>query len=333
VERKGVLIGDMVFLRKAGDVIPEVLGPVVDVRDGNERAFVMPTVCPECATRLRPEKEGDKDIRCPNARACPAQMRERLFHVASRGALDIEGMGYKAAIALLDCGLVADEGDVFLLTPGDLLRCPFFTRDAGKGESGPQLTENAKGMLANLDAARQQPLWRVLVALSIRHVGPTAAQGLARQFRTLDAVAAASVEDLAATDGVGQIIAEAVRDWFEVDWHREVVEKWRRGGVRMADEAVDVGDQPLAGVTVVITGALEGFTRDSAAQAVTELGGKVASSVSRATDLLVQGDPGAKPSSKAKKAEQLGVPVVGLEGFVALLSDGVEAALTHRADS
>jgi DNA ligase (NAD+) len=259
-------------------------------------------------------------------------MRERLFHVASRGALDIEGMGYKAAIALLDCGLVADEGDVFLLAPEDLLRCPFFTREPGKDESGPQLSENAKGMLANLDAARQQPLWRVLVALSIRHVGPTAAQGLARQFRSLDAIAAASVDDLAATEGVGQIIAEAVRDWFEVDWHRELVEKWRRGGVRMEDEAVEVGDQPLAGVTVVITGALEGFTRDSAAAAVTELGGKVASSVSKATDLLVQGDPGAKPSSKAKKAEQLGVPVVALEGFTALLERGLDAALEQRTD-
>jgi len=333
VERKGVLIGDMVFLRKAGDVIPEVLGPVVDVRDGSERAFVMPTHCPECGTELRPEKEGDKDLRCPNARACPAQMRERLFHVASRGALDIEGMGYKAAIALLDCGLVADEGDVFLLTPDDLLRRPFFTREPGKGESGPRLSENAKGMLANLDAARQQPLWRVLVALSIRHVGPTAAQGLARQFRTLDEIATASIEDLAATDGVGMIIAEAVRDWFEVDWHREIIEKWRRGGVRMEDQVVDAGAQPLAGVTVVITGALEGFTRDSAATAVTDLGGKVASSVSMSTDLLVQGDPGAKPSSKAKKAEQLGVPVVGLEGFVALVGEGLEAALGKRSDN
>jgi DNA ligase (NAD+) len=333
VERKGVLIGDMVFLRKAGDVIPEVLGPVVDVRDGSEHAFAMPTRCPECGTELRPEKEGDKDIRCPNARACPAQMRERLFHVASRGALDIEGMGYKAAIALLDCGLVADEGDVFLLTPEDLLRCPFFTREAGKGESGAQLSENAKGMLANLDAARVQPLWRVLVALSIRHVGPTAAQGLARRFGSLDAIATASVEDLAATEGVGSIIADAVRDWFEIDWHRDVVDKWRRGGVRMADEPVDSGDQPLTGVTVVITGALEGFTRESAAQAVTDLGGKVASSVSKATDLLVQGDPGAKPSSKAKKAEQVGVPVAGLEGFRALLESGLDAALVERTDN
>ena len=203
VERKGVLIGDMVFLRKAGDVIPEVLGPVVEERTGGERAFVMPTACPDCGTALRPEKEGDKDIRCPNARSCPAQMRERLFHVASRGALDIEGLGYKAAVALLDCGLVQDEGDLFLLEPADLLRCPFFTREPGRDESGPQLSENAKAMLANLDVARQQPLWRVLVALSIRHVGPTAAQGLARRFHSIDAIVEASAEALADTDGVG----------------------------------------------------------------------------------------------------------------------------------
>ena len=333
VERKGVLIGDMVFLRKAGDVIPEVLGPVVDVRDGSERAFVMPTNCPECGTPLRPEKEGDKDIRCPNARSCPAQLRERLFHVASRAALDIEGLGYKAAVALLDCGLVADEGDLFLLTDADLLRCPFFTREAGKGESGQQLTENAKAMLANLDAAREQPLWRVIVGLSIRHIGGPTAQAITRAFPSVEAISSASVEELAATEGVGQIIAEAVHDWFGEDWHAEVVDKWRRGGVRMEDDVVEAGEQPLAGVTVVITGALEGFTRDSAAAAVVERGGKVASSVSKATDLLVQGDPGAKPSSKAKKAEQLGVPVVGLEGFMSLLDSGLDSALGHRTDN
>jgi DNA ligase (NAD+) len=332
VERKGVLIGDMVFLRKAGDVIPEVLGPVLDARDGTECRFVMPTHCPDCGTELRPEKEGDKDIRCPNARACPAQLCERLFHVASRGALDIEGLGYKAAVALLDCGLVADEGDVFLLASTDLLRCPFFTREPGKDESGPQLSENAKGMLANLDVARQQPLWRVLVALSIRHVGPTAAQGLARHFMSIDAVAGASLDELATTDGVGQIIAEAVQDWFSVDWHRDVVEKWRKGGVRMADDVVDAGPQPLAGLTFVITGALDGFTRDSAAAAVTALGGKSASSVSKATNLLVQGNDGGKPSSKSKKAESLGVPIVGLDGFRALLDGGLDEALAHRTD-
>ena len=329
VERKGVLIGDMVFLRKAGDVIPEVLGPVADARDGSERPFVMPTHCPDCGTGLRPEKEGDKDIRCPNTRACPAQLRERLFHVASRGALDIEGLGFKAAVALLDCGLVRDEGDVFLLADSDLLACPFFTREPGKDESGPQLSENAKGMLANLDAARRQPLWRVLVALSIRHVGPTAAQGLARRFVTIDAVSAATVDELAATDGVGPIIAEAVVDWFSVDWHRDIVEKWRRGGVRMADDVVEVGPQPLAAITVVITGSLDGFTRDSAAAAVTDLGGKVASSVSKKTQLVVAGE---NAGSKLDKALSLGVPVVGLDGFTALLATGLDAALTHTLE-
>jgi DNA ligase (NAD+) len=330
VERKGVLIGDLVFLRKAGDVIPEVLGPVLEERDGSERAFVMPTSCPECGTPLRPAKEGDKDIRCPNARSCPAQMRERLFHVASRGALDIEGLGYKAAIALLDCGLVQDEGDLFLLADADLLRCPFFTREPGRDESGPQLSENARGMLANLDVARLQPLWRVLVALSIRHVGPTAAQGLARRFGSVDAIIAATSEELASTDGVGGVIADAVIEWFAEGWHRDIIEKWRRGGVRMADAVVDAGPRPLAGLTVVITGSLEGYTRDSAAQAATDLGAKVASSVSKKTNLVVAGE---NAGSKLDKAISLGVPVVGLDGFEALLSDGLDSALLHRTET
>jgi DNA ligase (NAD+) len=330
VERKGVLIGDMVFLRKAGDVIPEVLGPVVEERDGSERAFVMPSSCPECGSGLRPEKEGDKDIRCPNTRSCPAQLRERLFHVASRSALDIEGLGYKAAVAMLECGLVQDEGDLFLLGEADLLRCPFFTREPAKGESGPQLSENAKAMLANLEAARDRPLWRVLVALSIRHVGAPTATDLARAFPGVDLIAGASAEELAAVDGIGPTIAEAVREWFAEDWHREIVEKWRQGGVRMADEVVDRGPQPLAGLTVVITGSLEGFTRDSAAAAVTDLGGKVASSVSKKTDLLVAGE---NAGSKLDKAQGLGVPVVGLAGFTALLTDGLDAALTHRQEA
>ena len=329
VERKGVLIGDMVFLRKAGDVIPEVLGPVVDDRDGTQRPFVMPTHCPECGTELRPEKEGDKDIRCPNSRSCPAQMRERLFHVASRGALDIEGLGYKAAVAMLDCGLVQDEGDLFLLTADDLLRCPFFTREPGRGEEGPQLTENAKAMLANLDQARAQPLWRVIVALSIRHVGGPTAQALAKEFRSLEAIAAATPEQLAEAEGIGAIIADGVIDWFAEDWHREIVEKWRRGGVRMADEVVEAGEQPLAGLTVVITGSLPGFTRDSAAAAVTDLGGKVAGSVSKKTDLLVAGE---NAGSKLDKALTIGVPVVGAAGFAALLTAGLAAALEHRTE-
>ena len=324
VARKGVLIGDMIFLRKAGDVIPEVLGPVVEVRDGSERAFVMPSACPECGSTLAPEKEGDIDIRCPNTRSCPAQMRERLFHVASRGAMDIEGLGYKAAIALLECGLVHDEGDLFALTADALLRCPFFTREPGKGEEGPQLTENAKGMLAQIEAAKDRPLWRALVALSIRHVGPTAAQALARDLGSIDAIMAATPEQLESVEGVGGVIAEALQEWFAEPWHREVVEKWRAAGVRLADERSDSGPGTLDGVTVVITGSLEGFTRDEASAAVQERGGKISGSVSKKTDFLVAA--GESTSSKYEKAVALGVPILGVEGFRALLDDGADAA-------
>jgi DNA ligase (NAD+) len=331
VERKGVLIGDMVFLRKAGDVIPEVLGPVVEARDGSERAFVMPKDCPECGTALRTEKEGDKDLRCPNSRSCPAQVRERIAHVASRSALDIEGLGDKAARALLAEGVLTDEGDLFLLAAGDLLRTDFFTRDPGKGESGKQLNENAKAMLAQIEAARERPLWRVIVALSIRHVGPPTAKDLARAFPAIDAIAAASVEELSGVDGVGVVIAQAIREWFAVDWHQEVVEKWRRGGVRLQEEPSASVGGPLEGLTIVITGSLEGFTRDSAAEAVSSLGAKVASSVSKATSVLVQGDAGAKPSSKRKKAEDLGIPIISAVGFRALLEAGLDAALRAEA--
>ena len=330
VEAKGVLIGDMVFLRKAGDVIPEILGPVVEERDGTERAFVMPTHCPECGTQLRPEKESDKDLRCPNARSCPAQLRERLAHVGGRSALDIEGLGDKTARALLEAGIVSDEGDLFLLTGDDLMRSPYFTREPARGEEGPQLTENARAFLAGLDAARDRPLWRVLVALSIRHVGAPTAKEIAGAFRSVEAIASAGIDDLSAVEGVGSTIAEALTEWFAEPWHRDVVEKWRRGGVRLEDAAVEIGPQPLAGVTVVITGSLEGYTRDSAAQAVTDLGGKVASSVSKKTDLVVSGE---NAGSKLDKALSLGVPVVGLEGFAALLADGLESALAHRTET
>ncbi|MDD2857364.1 MAG: NAD-dependent DNA ligase LigA [Candidatus Nanopelagicales bacterium] len=318
VERKGVLIGDMVFLRKAGDVIPEVLGPVVELRTGEERAFRMPTHCPDCGTELRPEKEGDKDLRCPNARYCPAQLRERLFHVASRGALDIEGLGAKAATAMLDGGVVADVGDLFLVDETALLRCDFFRRD------GDVLTENARGILAQLDIARTRPLWRVLVALSIRHVGPSAAQALAREFASIEAIAAAAPEELAAVEGVGGVIAEAVREWFAVDWHQEVVDKWRRGGVRLEEAQVRAEGGPLMGVSVVITGSIDGYTRDSAAQAVADAGGKAVSSVSKRTDVVVAG---ANAGSKLDKALALGVPVVGPERFAELLTGGLAAVL------
>lgn len=323
VVRKGVLIGDLVFLRKAGDVIPEVIGPVVEERTGAERAFVMPTDCPECGAALAPAKEGDVDIRCPNSRSCPAQLRERVFHVASRGAFDIEGLGWKAGIALLGSGVVVDEGDLFALDAQVLGTIPFFTRAARPGQAGPALTENARKLLDQLERAKSQPLWRVLVALSIRHVGPTAAQALAREFASMDAIAAASVEQLAATEGVGPIIAEAVVEWLAVDWHQEVVRKWRAAGVRMADEARAVGPQPLAGLTVVITGSLPGFTRDSAAAAVTSRGGKVASSVSKRTDFVVIGE---NAGTKADRALALARPILDADGFAVLLDRGPEAA-------
>ena len=323
VERKGVLIGDMVFLRKAGDVIPEVLGPVVELRDGSEREFVMPTTCPECGSALAPEKEGDVDIRCPNSRSCPAQMRERLAHVASRGALDIEGLGDKAVRALLECGLVANEGDLFALTADDLLRCPFFTREPARGEEGPQLSENAKGMLAQIDAARERPLWRALVALSIRHVGPTAAQALARDLGSIEAIAEAGPERLESVEGVGSVIAEALTEWFAEPWHREIVEKWRAAGVRLADERSADGPGTLEGITVVITGSLEGFTRDEASAAVQERGGKVSGSVSKKTDFLVAA--GESTSSKYEKAVALGIPILDGSGFRALLDGGPDA--------
>ncbi|MDX6286962.1 MAG: ligase [Frankiales bacterium] len=318
VRRKGVLIGDTVVVRKAGDVIPEVVGPVVDLRDGTEKKFRMPKKCPECGTPLRPESEGDVDIRCPNSQSCPAQLRERIFHVAGRGAFDIEVLGYKAAIALLECRLVRDEGDIFGLAAEDLARCDFFRRKDGG------LSANAERLLVQLERAKDRPLWRVLVGLSIRHVGPEAARALAREFRSIDAIAAASVPDLAEVEGVGPTIAQAVQDWFAIDWHADVVERWRAAGVRLADDTVDEGPRPLAGLTVVITGTLAVHSRESATEAVQARGGKVAGSVSKNTDFVVVGaDPG---GSKYDKAVKLAVPTLDDEGFAALLSEGPEAA-------
>ena len=313
VKRKGVLIGDTVVIRKAGDVIPEVLGPVVDLRDGTEREFVFPTHCPECGTELAPAKEGDADIRCPNSRSCPAQLRERVFHVAGRGAFDIEGLGYEAATALLQAGVIADEGDLFTLTAEDLLRTDLFTTQKG------ELSANGKRLLANLGKAKAQPLWRVLVALSIRHVGPTAARALATEFGSLDAIEAASEEQLANTEGVGPTIAAAVIDWFTVDWHRAIVDKWREAGVRMADERDTSIERTLEGLSIVVTGSLTGFSRDQAKEAIIARGGKAASSVSKKTAYVVAGDA---PGSKYDKAIELGVPVLDEDGFRRLLDDG-----------
>jgi DNA ligase (NAD+) len=316
VRRKGILIGDTVVLRKAGDVIPEVVGPVVALRDGTEREFVMPTECPACGTPLvRPGD--DVDVRCPNARTCPAQLRERLFALAGRGGLDIEVLGYQSASALLSSGLLIDEGDLFAVTAQDLQGVPFFTRKDGS------LSANGLRLIDQLEKAKSRPLWRVLVALSIRHVGPTAAQALAREFRSLDAICAATPEKLAAVEGVGPTIAAAVVDWLAVDWHADIVAKWRAAGVAMAEQSTDDGPRPLAGMTVVITGALSGWTRDAAIAAVQERGGRVSGSVSKKTSFVVVGDA---PGSKYDKAVALGVPVLHDAGFAVLLADGPEAA-------
>jgi len=408
VRRKGVLIGDRVVIRKAGDVIPEVLGPVVDLRDGSERRFAMPTHCPECGTLLAQQKAGDVDLRCPNARSCPAQLRERLFHVAGRGAFDIEGLGYEAATALLASGVVTDEGDVFSLTEDDLLRVDLFRTKAG------ELTINGRKLLANLESAKNRPLWRVLVGLSIRHVGPTAAQALAREFSSMDAIeeaAEAAARDTAATgmaitsdgaagdptedtgpygdvaaptealgiaatidqgattakdatvdaevdlsgeeraavaekatraalraqakalaaalapiagvDGVGPTIAAALRDWFTVDWHRAVVAQWRSAGVRMVDRADRSVPRLLDGLSIVVTGSMNGYSRDEAKEAITVRGGRAAGSVSKKTAFVVAGDA---PGSKYDKALEVGVPVLDEAGFRVLLERGPVAA-------
>jgi DNA ligase (NAD+) len=317
VRRKGVLIGDTVVLRKAGDVIPEVVGPVVELRTGDERAFVMPTACPECGTALAPAREGDADIRCPNARSCPAQLRERVFHVAGRGAFDIEVLGYEAAVALLDTHAISDEGDLFSLDEPTLLTVPLFTKRDG------ELSANGARLLANLADAKNRPLWRVLVALSIRHVGPTAARALAGSFGSLDSIASAQVEDLAAVEGVGPTIAESILEWFAVDWHRQIVQKWRDAGVRMVDERDDSVPRSLQGLTVVVTGSLQGWSRDAAKEAIVARGGKAGSSVSKNTDFVVAGEA---PGSKYDKAVALKVPLLDEAGFDVLLADGPEKA-------
>ena len=328
VRVKGVLIGDTVVLRKAGDVIPEILGPVVALRDGSEREFVMPTHCPSCGTRLAPQKEGDKDIRCPNARACPSQLRERIFGLAGRGAFDIEALGWEGSIALLESGVIEDESTLFGLGESDIARVPLYTRAAKKTDpedavvDGRVLSANGKRLVANLQAATQQPLWRVLVGLSIRHVGPTAARALAQTFGSMDAIRGASREELASVEGVGGVIADSVREWFDLpenDWHVHIVEQWARDGVRMADERDESVEQTLAGLTVVVTGSLEGFSRDEAKEAILSRGGKAAGSVSKKTDYVVVGE---NAGTKEDKARELGRPILDEAGFRRLLETG-----------
>jgi DNA ligase (NAD+) len=311
IERKGVLIGDTVIIRKAGDVIPEVLGPVLDKRTGKEKKFVMPTHCPECGSELKAITEGDVDIRCTNQRSCPAQLRERIFYIGSRAALDIDVLGLEAAIAMLADKIIEDEGDLFDLTEEKLVKSSFFTKKDGTAG------KNVEKLLAALEEAKSRPLWRTVVALSIRHVGPTAAQALAVRLGSMEAISRATVEELADIDGVGGVIAESIVEWFSIDWHQAIITKWSAAGVAMENIAGEAKPQTLAGLTFVVTGGLENFTRDSIAETITAHGGKPSSSVSKKTDyVLVGSDPG----SKLAKAQELGVTIIDESRFLELLA-------------
>ena len=311
IERKGVLIGDTVIVRKAGDVIPEVLGPVLDKRTGKEKKFVMPTHCPECGSELKAITEGDVDIRCTNQRSCPAQLRERIFYIGSRAALDVDVLGLEAAIAMLADQIIEDEGDLFNLTEEKLVKSSFFTKKDGSAG------KNVNKLLAALEEAKTRPLWRTVVALSIRHVGPTAAQALAARLGSMDAISKASVAELADIDGVGGVIAESIVEWFSVDWHQAIIKKWSAAGVAMENIVGEAKPQTLASLTFVVTGGLENFTRDSIAETITAHGGKPSSSVSKKTDyVLVGSDPG----SKLAKAQELGVTIIDESRFLELLA-------------
>jgi DNA ligase (NAD+) len=369
VKAKGVLIGDTVVLRKAGDVIPEVLGPVVELRDGSEREFVMPENCPECGTPLAPAKEGDIDLRCPNSESCPAQVRGRVEHIASRGSLDVEGLGEVAAAALTqpeepEIPPLRTEAGLFDLTMRDIFPVRVVVRDSETGmvklddDGTPKLvtpfrrrrnksdgpydptagefagdehsvpSKTAIEMLANLDKAKTSPLWRILVGLSIRHVGPVAARALADYFGSLSAIRIASRDELAAVDGVGGIIADALIAWFDVEWHRDIIERWEKAGVQFTTPghpgpgAAESAGGVLAGLTVVATGSLEGFTREGAQEAILAAGGKAGNSVSKKTDFVAAG-PGA--GSKLTKAEALGVRIIDAAEFAILVKEGPAA--------
>lgn len=313
--RKGILIGDTVLIRKAGDVIPEVLAPVIEKRDGSERVFVMPSKCPDCGSKLRAMSENDVDIRCPNSQSCPAQVVERLFYIGSRSALDIDILGYEAAVALLADKLVIDEADLFSISLKDLKKSAFFTKKDGS------LSVIADRFIEGLEIAKTRPLWRVLVALSIRHVGPTSAQALANQFGSIAALQKAKVTDLANIDGVGEVMAQAIIDWFNIDWHKQIIKKWEKAGVVLVDAPKKDIKQTLRGLIIVVTGSLIDFTRDGASEAITARGGKAAASVSSKTDYLVAGEAA---GSKLDKAQELGITILDEAGFKILLTKGIK---------
>ncbi|MEY4293405.1 MAG: hypothetical protein RIR29_55 [Actinomycetota bacterium] len=320
VKAKGILIGDTIVLRKAGDVIPEILGPVIELRDGSEKAFVMPKNCPDCGAPLRQESEGDIDLRCSNNQSCPAQLRERIAYIGSRGVLDIEALGEVAADALTRSGehpaILTSEASIFDLTLDKL------TDDLFKKKDGTP-SETALKLLRNLEEAKSRPLWRVLTALGIRHVGPVAARSLTNHFGSLDAIFAASEEELSQVEGVGATLASSIKDWISIDWHREIIESWRKAGVVLAIEghagpgAAVVADGKFSGLTIVATGSLKQFTREGIEEAIISNGGKAAGSVSKKTSFVVAGE---NAGSKLAKAEELGIEVIDEDEFVRRLN-------------
>jgi len=274
----------------------------------------MPTICPDCGSKLRAITEGDVDIRCPNNQSCPAQLVERLFYIGSRSALDIDVLGYEAAAALLADGLVKDEGDLFELTKEKLEKSDFFKRKDGKESKIIERLE--KGLIV----AKDRPLWRVLVALSIRHIGPVSAKALVKRFGSIKAIEKASIEELSETESVGSIVAESIKEWFNEPWHQVIIKKWSKAGVRMTEQFKEINvEQNLVGLTIVVTGSLKDFTRDAAKEAIESRGGKAAPAVSKNTDFVVAGDAA---GSKLQKAEELGVPVLDEAGFKSLLANG-----------
>lgn len=346
-QRKGVMLGDKIMIRKAGEVIPEVLGPVEDARDGSQRPYIFSSLCPECGTALAPAKDGDADWRCPNTRYCPGQLHTRLTYLSGRSALDIDALGDKAAYQLIHSGVLPDESGLFDLTEADLLKTSIYTSatTAAERKADPnilrKLNKTGRMLLDNLDEVKQRDLWRVLVAFSIRHTGPTAAKALAKRFGSVAAIENASVEEMAKVEGVGRIIAKSVSEWFKVDWHQEIVQRWAAAGVRMesphaSGEAGGVGEADadgtdatasgdstlLDGLTIVVTGSLENFDRTQAKEAIESRGGKSTGSISKKTDFLVAG---AKAGSKLAKAEQLGVRVLNEQQFEQLLAEGPDA--------
>jgi DNA ligase (NAD+) len=340
VQAKGILIGDTVVLRKAGDVIPEILGPVVALRDGTEKKFAMPKNCPDCGSKLAPAQEGDVDLRCPNAKSCPAQLRERIAYIGSRSALDIEALGFVTAVALtqpLEPKLppVKSEADLFTLKLEDLLPIKSLVVDADTGVAKLDATGKQKvveyfrkkdgspatvatKLLEELEKAKSQPAWRVLVSLSIRHVGPVAARSLMNHFGSIDKIFGASEQELAGVDGVGGVVAKTIKEWIAVDWHQEILKAWRQAGVNFTQETSSATGASFAGMSIVVTGTLENLTRDQAEEAIISRGGKAASSVSKNTAFLVAG---ANAGSKLAKAESLGVPVIDEAEFARRLEN------------